>query len=107
MRRAAKVDANHGDIVKALRNYGASVQSLATVGSGVPDLLVGVDGRNVLLEVKDGSLVPSRRKLTPDEFAWHQSWRGEPVIVVYSATDALSKLAIDSREYQINTAELE
>ena len=39
--RAARVDQNHVEIVKALRDHGAFVVSLATVGKGVPDLLVG------------------------------------------------------------------
>ena len=54
MRRAAKIDANHGDIVEALRGIGCSVLSLAPLGKGAPDLLVGYWGRNTILEVKDG-----------------------------------------------------
>lgn len=42
MRRAARTDANQTAIVEALRKCGASVQSLAAVGKGVPDLLVGL-----------------------------------------------------------------
>ena len=41
MRQAAKVDDNQAAIVEALRSLGASVESLAAVGKGVPDLLVG------------------------------------------------------------------
>ena len=52
MRRAAKIDANQTEIVKALRQVGASVQSLASTGKGCPDLLVGFRGVNWLLEVK-------------------------------------------------------
>ena len=49
--RVAKVDANQAAIVKVLRQMGASVQPLHTVGQGTPDLLVGIQGRNYLLEV--------------------------------------------------------
>ena len=89
--RAAKVDANHGEIVETLRALGASVQSLASVGDGCPDLVVGWRGRNVLLEVKDGAKSPSRRRLTADERRWHASWCGEVVIVatVEQATAAV------------------
>ena len=45
MRKFGKTDANHADIVDALRRVGASVVSLASVGNGVPDLLVGFNGR--------------------------------------------------------------
>ena len=91
MRRAAKVDANQTEIVKALRQVGASVQSLAATGKGVPDLLVGFRGKNLLLEVKDGGKVKSDRKLTPDQVEWHQGWRGH-VAVVESAEQAIKVL---------------
>jgi len=52
MRRAAKVDGNHSEIVELLRFCGYPVRSLAAVGDGIPDLLVGVLHVNVLIEVK-------------------------------------------------------
>ena len=76
MRRAAKVDANQAAMVKALRKMGASVQPLHTIGSGCPDILVGWRGENLLIEIKDGTLSPSRQKLTPDEAEFHGTWRG-------------------------------
>ncbi len=87
--RAARVDANQPEIVRALSGIGCSVKSLAPVGSGCPDLLVGYRGRNVLLEVKDGSKPPSARKLTPDEVLWHRAWRGQ-VCVVNDVQEALA-----------------
>lgn len=88
MRRAAKVDANQAEIVAALRGAGASVQHLHTVGKGCPDILVGYRRQNILMEIKDGSLPPSRRGLTADELEWHDAWRGN-VCVVNSVRDAL------------------
>ncbi len=75
--RAARADANQAVIVAALREIGCSVQPLHTVGQGVPDLLVGMAGKNLLIEVKDGSKKPSDQKLTPDQMAWHKNWRGQ------------------------------
>jgi len=89
MRRAARTDANQADIVDALRAIGASVEILAAVGRGCPDLLVGYRGCNVLLEVKDGQKRPSKRKLTGDQEIWHRGWQGR-VIVVKSADEALA-----------------
>lgn len=89
MRRAAKVDANQAQIVAALRDIGATVQSLAMVGSGCPDIAVGYMGVTLLLEVKDGDKPPSARKLTPEEARWHESWRGH-VDVVQDVEEALS-----------------
>lgn len=88
MRRAAKIDANQEEIVSALRAAGASVQSLASVGKGCPDLVVGFRGSNHLLECKDGRKPPSARELTTDQAKWLQAWRGA-VTVVLSPEDAL------------------
>lgn len=93
MRRAAKVDANQDEIVKALRQVGASVQSLASTGKGCPDLLVGFRGVNWLLEIKDGQKVKSARKLTDDQVVWHQTWRGR-VYVVESVEQALEVIKV-------------
>ena len=88
MRRAAKVDANQAEIVKALRQIGCSVEHLHSVGRGCPDLLCGFKNNNYLLEVKDGNKPKSGRKLTPDQVVWHQSWRGR-VYVVESVEQAI------------------
>lgn len=84
-----RVDQNHSEIVKGLRAVGASVQSIAAVGKGAPDLLVGTKRRNYLLEVKNSDMPPSKRKLTEAEAAWHQCWRGQ-VSIVHSLDEALA-----------------
>ena len=89
MRRAAKLDDNQAEIVSALWRVGATVQSLAAVGNGVPDLLVGFRGRLLLLEVKDGSKAPSRRRLTPAQEVWHLAWRDVPLHVVQTPEEAI------------------
>lgn len=91
MRKAAKTDANQTQVVNALRQAGASVQSLAAIGKGCPDLLVGYQGINHLMEVKDGSKVPSAQKLTIDQEHWHSVWKGV-VHVVKSEDEALKIL---------------
>lgn len=88
MRRAAKVDANQDQVVSALRAAGATVQSLAAVGQGIPDLLVAFRGEMYLMEVKDGAKPPSARALTPDQVKWHAGW-GVPVHVVNHPEEAL------------------
>ena len=81
--------------MSALRAAGASVQSLASVGKGCPDLAVGFRGVNYFLEVKDGSLSPSRRQLTDDQKDWHGSWRGN-VVNVNSVDEALKAIGVES-----------
>ena len=96
MRRAARIDANQQEIVKALQSIGCSVAPLSTVGNGMPDLLVGARGVNYLLECKDGDKPPSERKLTPDQERWHAAWKGQTA-VVYCVEDALRAVS-GSRE---------
>jgi hypothetical protein len=91
VRRAAKVDANQVEIVKALRLVGAKVVPTHTVGQGFPDLVVGFRGRNILLEVKDSSQPLSKRRLTADQKVFHDEWSGE-IHVVESAEQAIEVL---------------
>lgn len=96
MRRKAKRDDNHAEVVKALRAAGCWVLDLAAVGDGCPDLLVHGptypwDFR--LLEVKDGAKSPSRRTLTPDQVEFHTGCRG-PIVVVNSPAEALAAMGI-------------
>jgi len=71
MRKRGKIDTNHSEIVKDLRKAGCSVQSLASIGDGTPDLLVGFQGGNYLFEVKNGN-----SPLTIHEHKWHLAWNG-------------------------------
>lgn len=83
MRRAAKVDQNQEEIVTALRSAGATVQSLAPIGKGCPDLLVSFRQGMFLLEVKSGKEQPNELQRK-----WHIAWQA-PVYVVRSAEEAL------------------
>ena len=77
-------DANEPEIVEALQRAGATVEPLPT-GSGVPDLLVGFRGLNLLLEVKllpeKGKVYASHAKLNPKQELWHSTWKGQKCIV--------------------------
>lgn len=97
MRVRARKDGNHAAIAKALVQYGCSVLDLSQLGGGVPDLLVAIHGRSMLMEVKDGSKPPSARKLTEDQSEFHATWRGATAIVsdIDSALRAARVLAFD------------
>ncbi len=75
-RRDCKVDSNQSSIVNGLRACGLTVESLASVGNGCPDILVGGNKRNVLIEIKVVGL-----KLNPKQATWHQTWRGRAWVV--------------------------
>jgi len=94
MRRAAKVDTNHAEVVKALRAIGCTVQSLAAIGKGCPDLLVGYRGKTLLMEVKDGTRPPSEKRTTEDQDKWHGAWNGGALWLVYSAQDAIDAVTL-------------
>lgn len=88
--RKAKADNNQREIAAALRDAGASVEHLHMVGRGVPDLLVGIRGKNYLLEVKG-----QKGETTPAQDKWHGAWRGEAAIV-RSPQDALAAIGLTS-----------
>lgn len=77
MRKAARLDDNHLEIVDAFEKLGCTVLSLAAMGKGCPDLLVGCDLRNYLVEVKNPEQDPCKRRLTPDEMKFQKGWRGQ------------------------------
>ena len=92
MRYRGKTDANQPEIVRALRQAGATVLSLSNMGSGCPDLLVGSAGKNFLLEIKDPARKPSEQRLTPAEQEFHEMWHGQ-VSVVKTVEEAIAVLA--------------
>ena len=87
--RAKRVDKNHAEIVKLFRDCGCSVCDLSAVGGGVPDILIGMPGDNILIEIKDGSKPPSKQRLNNKQKQWHMEWPG-PCFVVHNVDEALS-----------------
>lgn len=77
-RRAAKVDANQGQIVKELRDMGISVSL------GHDDILVGHNGKTYWFEIKTGpkaKIKESQEKLL-EEYKGHYSivWSTEMIL---------------------------
>jgi hypothetical protein len=93
-----RVDRNQAEIVQALRKCGAHVQSLAGVGRGCPDLLVGYRGCWRVLEVKDGSKPLSQRGLTDAECDWVEAAAraGADVDLVWNVDEALAVIGVSS-----------
>jgi len=81
LRRKAKIDSNQNSIVQFYRAYNCSVAITSALGGGFPDLVVAKNGRTILVEVKDGGLPPSKRKLTKDEQKFRMRWQGVYLIV--------------------------
>jgi len=97
MRRAAKIDGNQNEIVDALRAVGAQVAVTSAVGNGFPDLVVGYMHKGVrrvyMIEIKDGELPPSARKLTPEQARFHREWFGY-CWLANSVSDALAIIGL-------------
>ena len=85
-----KVDKNQKDVVKALRDYGADVFLLHTVGGGIPDLLCTYQDHTILLEVKDGA----DKQLTPLQIKLFANWQGGPLHRVNNVEEAISVLKL-------------
>ena len=92
MRRAARVDANLEEVVKAFRKLGCSVN---VRNDDMADLDVGYGGLSIIVEVKDGAKPPSRRELSDDERDFHQQWGRRYCRVVLSLTEALKVVGVD------------
>jgi len=93
VRARGRVDANQGEIVKALRKAGVAVHITSALGGGFTDLVAWCPATNVLalLEVKDPAQPPSKRRLTPDEAAFAAVF---PTHVVLTAVEALEAMGI-------------
>ena len=84
--RIRRVDKNQPAIVAKFRAMGASVAILSSVGNGLPDLLIALDGGwSCLVEIKDGSQPASKRKLTSDERKFFDGWLGNIAIIASEA----------------------
>ncbi|MCR4375626.1 MAG: hypothetical protein NUW22_12335 [Acidobacteria bacterium] len=85
MRRSGRVDANHGAVAEFFRAHGCEVESLAPMGRGVPDLLVGWCKNVALVEVK-----VERGHATPDQAKFMARF---PVWIVRTDADAREVVA--------------
>ena len=79
-------------IASALRDYGATVKLLSA--PGLPDLLVGYGGLNILMVVKTGDT-----KLSDRQERFHADWNGQ-VAVVRSVEEAMSALHNHAYKYR-------
>lgn len=90
-----KIDANHPEIVAALKKIGCHVLELSAVGGGVPDLVVWRrDGVTALLvEIKNPV---AKGKLNKLQETWHAAWTGAKPLVIESVDQALSVFGVNS-----------
>jgi hypothetical protein len=66
---------------------GATVFSLAAIGGGCPDLLVGWRGVTYLVEIKG-----EKGKFTPAQEDFYTRWRGGSILCLRTVSDAIDFL---------------
>ena len=93
MRRAARIDSNQNEIVEALRRCGASVLITSQLKNCF-DILVGYNGINYIVEIKDGDKPPSQRKLTKGEEKFRKEWKGGEYHIIESISEALNLIKL-------------
>ena len=82
-------DRNHLEIVDGLRALGVGVLDMSELGQGLPDIVAGVKGRTVLIEIKNAANSYGRQGLTRRQARWAREWKGSSVVVASSLTDAV------------------
>ena len=87
-----RVDKNQKEIVDFFRKQNCQVLHLHTLGSGIPDILVNIDGFNVLIEIKSHP----KAKLTKPQETFHQVWNVE---IVHNKQEALNIIAKYENNY--------
>ena len=76
MTYAKRVDLNHQEVVKTLRSLGATVFDASRMGQGFPDLVIGINGKTVLVEIKSGE----EKKFTQAQLKFMENWQGSTVV---------------------------
>lgn len=102
MRLDAKTDANHAEIRAAFRAAGAVVIDTFQLKNAF-DMLVAYRGTLYAVEVKNGSLPPSKRRLSEGEKACKAALEsvGVPYHVVKSVEEAIELLDSSERGLEV------
>lgn len=90
--RAKKTDNNQKDIISALRQAGVSVFDTSSVGRGFPDLVLGWQGMNYLVEIKT-----IKGKPTEHQINFFTNWLGQ-AILIRDVKDIFNFLGIKGNE---------
>jgi len=91
---ACKVDANHKEIVDAMKELGASIIDTSRLGKGMPDVIVGFRGQTILMEIKNPKTQYGRKGLNENQRKWAEGWSGGPLSIVDGVDAALRALGV-------------
>ena len=96
MKYGAKKDANHHEVVDALRKAGASIVDMSHVGKGFPDLIVGFQSKTILMEIKNPKTSYGKKGLNKNQVKWKEQWLGGAYCTVDSPEAALQMIGMMS-----------
>ena len=81
--RRGKKDSNHDALKLVFQQMGCSVADLYNAGlTGFPDVVVGVAGRDYLVEIKNPETSYGRAGLNDNQTKFARDWRGGQLYVV-------------------------
>ena len=90
MRRAAKVDLNHSQMVRDIRDCGYPVLDLAGVGGGCPDIAIPAQGIWHMVEIKQPGRRGKKNEFTPAQIKFHAMYgHYADIHIAYTLDDAL------------------
>ena len=98
-RYAKRTDDNHKCLVEELRDAlpEATIFDASGAGRGCQDLVIGWQGKNYLIEVKDPTKTASRRQLTEAQRKMHSSWQGQINVCLTAAEICATILRIETK----------
>lgn len=79
-----KKDANHNDVVAAMREVNDSVRDTSSLGRGMPDGLIWINGGWQLFDIKNPKTGYGRRGLNKTQKKWIGQRKGGPVYLIYN-----------------------
>lgn len=85
--RTHRVDENQDEIVRKIREIGASVLILSQLGDNAPDILVGYRRDNYLMEIKTEA-----GDLSNEQIHFMNSWNGRKPVVVRTWQEAFKQI---------------
>ena len=94
MKYGVKKDANHNEVVDALKKAGAYVLDMSHVGRGFPDLIVGFQSETILMEIKNSKTSYGKKGLNKNQIKWKENWLGGVYCVVDSPEAALRMIGV-------------
>jgi len=97
----AKKDANHFEIMNYLKKLGAYVLDMSTLGQGVPDLMVLINGKNYLVDIKNPKTGYGRRGLNERQKRWAEEWQGGKVYLISTVDEVI--LLIQGKEDKLKS----